>query len=144
MQEIIDYHNFFIKKNISEFDLTETGKKMIKHHKKKGLKNEKHKYEYTIYYNNIYIGGIDGFVEYNTMKIENLYIQKEFRNNKLGTKLINLIKEHGKFFQCKNCFIEILDIDLSDFFSKLGFNIIFQMNNYPQGRIRYFMQMKLY
>ena len=140
MQEIIDYHNFFIKKNITEFNLTETGKKIIKEHKRKGLKNVKHKYEYTIYYNKMYIGGIDGYVEYNTMKINNIFIQKEFRNNKLGTKLINLIEEHAKFFDCKNCFMEILDIDLTDFFAKKGFCIVFEMNNYPKGHIRYFMQ----
>ena len=144
MEEIMYYHNFFIKKNISEFYLTENAKKIIKEHKSKGLKNKKHKYEYTIYYNNVYVGGIDGSVEYNTMKIENIYIQKEFRNNKLGTQLIKLIKEHGKFYECDNCFIEILDIDLSEFFNKLGFHIVFKVDNYPHEHVRYFMQKQLY
>ena len=129
MQEVVKLDNFIIKKNIDEIDLSKTGKYTLKNKKKFGITSIKHNYSYEIHYNSNYIGGIEGYIEDNILYIKYLFIFEEYRRMKLGSKLIQIIESHAKFFKCNYIFLTLHENEFTDFYKKLGFMILFEINH---------------
>ena len=62
---------------------------------------------------------------------------------KLGSKLIQIIESHAKFFKCNYIFLTLHENEFTDFYKKLGFMILFEINNCPNNFIKIFLQKKI-
>ena len=107
------------------------------------LNSIKHNYSYEIHYNNNYIGGIEGYIEDNILYIKYLFIFEEYRRMKLGSKLIQIIESHAKFFKCNYIFLTLHEDEYTEFYKKQGFMILFEINNCPNNFIKIFLQKKI-
>ncbi len=89
-------------------------------------------------------GGILGRLEgYGTLYIEVLYVEPEYRGQRLGTKLIERMvawaKEHG----CPLIFLSTYDFQARGFYEKCGFSVFGELVNCPPGHTKFFLKRDL-
>lgn len=89
------------------------------------------------------IGGAIGFVEYNWYYLDLLYINKEYRNQDVGTNLIKKVEEYAKNKGLVGVRMETWDFQAKGFYEKLGYIKYAELKNHPPGATEYFLKKEL-
>lgn len=80
---------------------------------------------YGFYDNKELVAGINAKLEgYNILYIETLFVDANYRSQKLGTKLMKLIEERAIFEGAKTIRLDTFSFQAKDFYLKLGYKII--------------------
>lgn len=91
---------------------------------------------YAIECNNI-IGGIVFYKEFDWMFIERTYICPEFRKKGIGTQIIKELENYCRDNNIVGIRLSTWDFQAKGFYEKLGFELLYKINNCPIGNIDY-------
>ena len=89
------------------------------------------------------IGGAIGFIEYNWYFLDLLYIDKEYRGQDIGTKLIREIEKFAKEENLTGVRMETWNFQARGFYEKNGYTVFAEIENCPPGTIDYFLKKEL-
>ncbi len=89
------------------------------------------------------IGGAIGFVQYNWYFLDLLYIDKEYRNKNIGTKLIRAIEEYAKKENLTGVRMETWNFQARGFYEKMGYTVWAEIKDCPPGTIDYYLKKEL-
>ncbi len=86
------------------------------------------------------IAGILGVLYcWNCLYIDVLWVDAEYRNSMLGSKLLKEVEEEAKNKGSKLVHLDTFDFQAKDFYLKQGYSVFGEMENCPDGHIRYYM-----
>lgn len=83
------------------------------------------------------IGGAIGFIQYNWYFLDLLYVDKEYRDQDIGTNLIRTIEELAKKENLTGVRMETWDFQARGFYEKNGYIVFGEITNCPPGTICY-------
>lgn len=83
------------------------------------------------------VGGIVARKKMQWLDIDILFINENFRGNKIGSKLINYATEYCKKENLIGMHLYTLDFQARRFYEKQGFKLIAEIENWPKGITRY-------
>ena len=85
------------------------------------------------------IGIITGHSYYNEVHIQDLVVNEEYRNQHIGSKLIEAVEEHHKNKNFTNINLSTYHFQATDFYIKCGFQIEFIRKNKENPKLdKYF------
>ncbi len=86
------------------------------------------------------IAGILGVLYcWNCLYVDVLWVDTEYRNSMLGSKLLKEVEEEAKSKGSKIVHLDTFDFQAKDFYLKQGYSIFGEMENCPEGHTRYYM-----
>lgn len=67
------------------------------------------------------------------LHIKNVYVEDAYRNNGLGTRLMECALQYGRDHQCPFAFVETMSFQALGFYQKNGFQLEFTRPGYAHG-----------
>lgn len=88
------------------------------------------------------LGGINCILYYcwNTMYIDMLWVNKNYRKKGFGSKLLAEIEKIAREEECTLIHLETMDFQAKDFYLKNGYEVFGELENVPAGHKRYYMK----
>lgn len=83
------------------------------------------------------IGGIIAHKKMQWLDVNIVYVNENFRKNKIGSHLINKVIEYCKKEELVGIHLYTLDFQAKGFYEKQGFELIAQIKDWPKGIMRY-------
>jgi GNAT superfamily N-acetyltransferase len=100
--------------------------------------------QYKAVVNGILAGGILGRREsYGVLHIEVLYLHPEYRQQGLGTMLLQRMHHYAREKKCSLIRLSTYDFQARGFYEKHGYSLFGQLENCPEGHTKYFMKLDL-
>ncbi|VVN36767.1 Acetyltransferase [Pseudomonas fluorescens] len=91
----------------------------------------------------VVLGGLYGRFFYQWMFIELLSVPEQARGQGMGSQLMQMAEDLAREKHCLGIWLDTFDFQAPDFYRKLGFSAVGQIDDYPPGHQRYFMQKRL-
>ena len=76
---------------------------------------------------------------WNTAEVSVLWVEEEYRNQRLGTKLLNEIECDVKKNGCTIISLDTFDWQAKGFYEKNGYSVFGELKDCPKGHSRYYM-----
>ncbi len=89
------------------------------------------------------VAGIHGYVFGNWLLISWLWCDDFTRGKGLATRLLHELETKAIAFGATVAQLDTLDFQAKPFYEKNGYQVVYQMANYPLNGCRYFMEKKL-
>lgn len=89
------------------------------------------------------IGGATIWEHSDALYIDILWVDDQYRNNKIGSNLISKIIEHALLKEIKKVFVDTYDFQATQFYIKQGFIVIGRLDNYLLGHERIYFRKDL-
>ena len=89
---------------------------------------------------NIFAGCIARMYCWNVVYIDTLWVDKNYRNLGLGTKLLKSIEIAAKAKDCYLIHLDTFDFQAKDFYEKNNYVVFGKLENCPQGHCRYYLK----
>lgn len=89
------------------------------------------------------IGGAIGFLQYDWYFLDLLYVDKEYRNQDVGTNLIIAIEEYAQKENLTGVRMETWDFQAKGFYEKMGYTVWAEIKDCPPGTIDYYLKKEL-
>lgn len=83
------------------------------------------------------VGGCYGIMYYGCLYIDHLWVDEKFRNQRLGTKLVQSAEDLAKQNGCLFSTIDTMDWQALDFYKKLGYEVELERHGYRDDTIMY-------
>lgn len=83
------------------------------------------------------VGGIIAHKKMQWLDIDILYVDQNFRKNKIGSHLINKASEYCKETELVGMHLYTLDFQAKGFYEKQDFKLIAEIKDWPKGITRY-------
>lgn len=93
--------------------------------------------------NDAVLGGLYGRFFFQWLFIELLSVPEAARGQGMGSKLMQMAEDLAREKNCVGVWLDTFDFQAPDFYKKLGFSAVGQIDDYPPGHQRYFMQKRL-
>jgi len=90
------------------------------------------------------IGGLSGRSAYDWLFIDYLVLPTELRGKGLGTDLMNQAEDIARQRGCTGIWLDTFSFQALPFYEKLGYQRFGQIDDYPRGHTRYFLQKRLF
>ncbi len=120
-EKVNENHNKIVKEKIQEFnELNNTTDKKVD-------------LEFVAFDGDNFVGGIYGYIELDYVYVNLLFVNDNYRGNKVATKLMNLIEEEGKKRGIKNIYLGTCDFQAYDLYVKLGYFVSMTIKDFPKG-----------
>jgi GNAT superfamily N-acetyltransferase len=88
-------------------------------------------------------GGLWGRIFYDWLVVELLFIPEPLRRTGLGRRLLSQAEQHARDRGCIGIWLDTFSFQARPFYEKLGFTVFGQLDDYPQGMSRYWLQKRL-
>lgn len=89
------------------------------------------------------LGGLYGSLHYRWMFIELLAVPELARGQGLGSTLMEMAENLAREKNCVGIWLDTFDFQAPEFYRQLGFSEFGQINDYPPGHRRFFLQKRL-
>ncbi|MBN4067213.1 GNAT family N-acetyltransferase [Simkania negevensis] len=86
------------------------------------------------------VGGINGFMYYGCLYIDQLYIHPSYRNQQLGFQLMNKAEKLAISKGCSFSTVSTMDWEAKEFYIKLGYYKEFEREGYDQASTMIFLK----
>ena len=93
--------------------------------------------------NNIIAGCIAKMYCWNVIYIDILWVDKKYRRQRLGTKLLNEVEKIALEEKCSLIHLDTFDFQAKDFYIKQGYEVFGVLEDCPQNHCRYYLKKKL-
>ncbi len=80
---------------------------------------------------------------WNLLYIAILFVEKDYRQQKLGSFLINKVESEAKALGAKLAHTDTFEFQAKEFYIKHGFEIFGILDDCPEGHKRYYLKKKL-
>ena len=89
------------------------------------------------------VGGMHiKFDYYNWIYGHLMWVDEKYRGKKLGTELINKVKQIAKENNCVGIRLETWDFQAKDFYIKNGFTVFGELKDHPRGHSCFYLEWK--
>ena len=89
------------------------------------------------------IGGLWGGSSYDWLFVQLLVVPQALRGQGIGRKLMSLAEAEASSRGCSAVWLDTFEFQARSFYERLGYNCFGQLENYPKGFARFFMQKPL-
>ena len=86
------------------------------------------------------VGGLLGFTHWNWLFVKQLWVCDRVRGKGLGTKLMQAAESEAVSRSCLHAHLDTFDFQALPFYEKQGYRLFGQLEDYPVGHTRYFLQ----
>jgi GNAT superfamily N-acetyltransferase len=86
------------------------------------------------------VGGLIGFTHWNWLFIKQLWVAEEVRGRGVGTELMRAAEQEAVARACLHAHCDTFDFQALPFYQGLGYSVFGQLEDYPVGHTRYFLQ----
>ncbi len=86
------------------------------------------------------IGGAVGCIKYNWYYLDFLFVEKEYRKQKIGSQLLGLIEDYAKKNNLTGVRMETWDFQALDFYKSNGYEVFGEIEDCPPGSIEYHLK----
>lgn len=93
-----------------------------------------------VYDNDKLIGGAIGYISFKWYFLDQLWIDKEYRKNGIGTKIINKIEQCAKDNELLGVRLETWSFQARGFYEKNGYKVYATFEDCPPGTIDYLLR----
>ncbi len=100
-------------------------------------------YNFAVYDDGKLVGGATGIIQFDWYFLEELWIDEKYRNNHVGTMLIEKIEELAKNKNLTGIRMETWNFQARGFYEKKGYEVYAQFEDCPPGTIEYFLKKRL-
>jgi len=83
------------------------------------------------------------YYSWNCLYIDVLWVQKEYRNQGLGSKLLHAIEQSAREQNCHLIHLDTFDFQAKEFYLKHGYEIHGVLENCPMDHNRYYLKKDL-
>lgn len=83
------------------------------------------------------------YYSWNCLYIDVLWVQKEYRNHGLGSKLLHAIEQAAREQNCHLIHLDTFDFQAKEFYLKHGYEIHGVLENCPMEHKRYYLKKNL-
>lgn len=88
----------------------------------------------------LYLGAIVFQPFWGALHIKYIWVNKKYRNNKIGSQLMEKAFEYGKNTRCAFAFVETMSFQAMEFYQKLGFQLEFTRSGFTKGLQFHYLQ----
>ena len=86
------------------------------------------------------VGGLIGFTHWNWLFIKQLWVAESVRGRGLGTELMRTAEQEAVARACLHAHLDTFGFQAPPFYQGLGYSVFGQLEDYPVGHTRYFLQ----
>lgn len=86
------------------------------------------------------VGGLLGYTWGNWLFVKQLWVADPFRGRGIGRTLMRVAEHEARSRGCLYAHLDTFDFQALSFYLKLGYKIFGQLDDYPVGHTRYFLQ----
>lgn len=90
-----------------------------------------------------FIGGIYGHVQYEYLFINMLFVNKNYRGNRIASKLMHLIEDEARRRNVVNVYVTTFEFQALGFYQKHGFKVVMTIEDFPKGFQEYTLYKKM-
>jgi GNAT superfamily N-acetyltransferase len=91
----------------------------------------------------VFVGGLLGRMAGGWLAIELLFVPESLRGKGLASSLIAMAEEKARGHGCHSAWIDTLNPKARQLYERLGYVVFGELENYPVGSSRYFLEKKL-
>ena len=85
-------------------------------------------------------GGLLGYTHWRWLYIQNLWVAESIRGLGYGRKLMQAAELEAHMRGCQHAYLDTFDFQALGFYQKLGYELFGQLDDYPPGHTKYFLQ----
>ncbi len=89
------------------------------------------------------VGGLNGETYWGWLYVANLALSRSLRNQGLGKKLLEQAEVEAVNRGCKFAYLDTFSFQALPFYEKQGYAVFGVLEDYPEGKKRYFLQKRL-
>jgi GNAT superfamily N-acetyltransferase len=86
------------------------------------------------------VGGLLGYTHWRWLFVENLWVADSLRRSGVGRKLMQAAEDEANRRGCQHAYLDTFDFQALGFYQKLGYELFGQLEDYPPGHTKYFLQ----
>jgi len=90
-----------------------------------------------------FVGGIYGHVQYEYLFINMLFVNKNYRGNRIASKLMHLIESEAMSRNIVNVYVTTFEFQALEFYQKHGFKVVMTIEDFPKGFKEYTLYKKM-
>ena len=89
------------------------------------------------------MGGLHGHTGLGWLYIDVLWVAEEIRGKGFGTQLVEAAEVEAGRRGCHSAYLYTYSFQQPEFYEKLGYEEFGQLNDFPDGHVKYFMKKSL-
>ena len=90
------------------------------------------------------VGGVLGEVYWEWLYVDLLWVKDELRGQGYGHRLMTVIEQEARQRHgAKNAYLDTFSFQALDFYEQCGYQVFGELEDYPPGHQRYFLQKQL-
>lgn len=89
------------------------------------------------------VGGVIGATYWDWLYVNLMWIREDLRGQGYGKQLLELAEEEARRRGAKNAYLDTFSFQAPGFYKKNGYYSFGELQNFPPGHQRYFLQKKL-
>jgi len=86
------------------------------------------------------VGGLLGYTHWRWLFVENLWVDESLRGLGVGRDLMQAAEDEAHRRGCQHSYLDTFDFQALGFYQKLGYELFGQLEDYPLGHTKYFLQ----
>lgn len=86
------------------------------------------------------LGGLLGYTHWRWLFVQNLWVAESLRKLGYGRMLMQSAEQEALGRGCRHAYLDTFDFQALGFYQKLGYQIFGQLDDYPPGHTKYFLQ----
>src|SRR4030088_3350567 len=88
-------------------------------------------------------GGAIGWVKWNWLSVDIVWLSDELRGKGIGRELLNQIEQLAAGRGCDNVHLDTFDFQAREFYQKQGYEIFGTLDDYSNGHQRFYLKKRL-
>jgi GNAT superfamily N-acetyltransferase len=86
------------------------------------------------------VGGLLGYTHWRWLFVENLWVAESLRGLGYGRTLMQQAEREARRRGCRHAYLDTFSFQALAFYQKLGYELFGQLDDYPAGHVKYFLQ----
>jgi GNAT superfamily N-acetyltransferase len=90
--------------------------------------------------NRTIVGGLNGMTHWGWLFVKHLWVHENHRRHGYASRLLKVAESVATERGCTNAYLDTFDFQALPFYQKNGYRIYGQLEDFPKGHIRYFLE----
>ena len=86
------------------------------------------------------VGGLNGMTHWGWLFVKHLWVHENHQREGYGSELLERAETVAKQRACTNAYLDTFDFQALPFYKKNGYRVYAQLENFPEGHTRYFLE----
>lgn len=86
------------------------------------------------------VGGLNGMTHWGWLFVKHLWVHENYQREGYGSELLKRAENVARERACTNAYLDTFDFQALPFYKKNGYQVYAQLENFPKGHTRYFLE----